>query len=70
MTDAYEELQSTPVEGRTVSFANVVQGKSTQPELYTGEGEEDITDDLEMSDVIQMPSVMSNPNICPVVDIS
>lgn len=70
MTAAYEELQSTPMEGRTFSFANLVQGKSIRPEIYTGEGEEDITDDLDMSDVIQIPSVLSDPNICLVVEIS
>lgn len=35
-------------------FADAVQGRTTSTaEIYTGEGELDITDDLDISDVIQ-----------------
>lgn len=36
-----------------LSFAEVVRGKPTKKQIYTGEGEDDVMDDLSMADIIQ-----------------
>lgn len=48
----------------------MVQGSPPpNAELYTGEGELDITDDLDISDVIRTCDEDIDPKTCPVVDL-
>lgn len=58
--------QTTP---KPVSFADALQGKGKKLEIYTGEGEEDIIDDLDMSDAIQNQRDVVDPETCPIVDL-
>lgn len=53
----------------TGSFANAVMGRTIPTEeLYTGKGEEDAIDDLDVTDVIQMNDEEIDLEMCPVVD--
>lgn len=61
----------TPSQTRTPpSFAEALQGQHKKLEIYTGEGEEDITYDLAMADVIQSLMEALDPETCPIVDLS
>lgn len=51
------------------SFAHAVQGKTQKLKIYTGAGEEDITDDLSIADVIQPLSEGHERLSCLIVDI-
>lgn len=53
----------------TRSFADVVLGKQPPLTFYTGEGEDDIIDDLGMANVIDMQTDVESSPMCPVVDI-
>lgn len=51
------------------TFADAVHTPPPEWSIYTGEGEEDVLDDLGLADVLQASDVAPNPNICPIVDI-
>lgn len=52
------------------SFADVLTGQHHTLTIYTGDGEDDITDDLGMADVIQAPLDAVDPETCPIVELS
>lgn len=52
-----------------MSFIDTVKGRLTQRQVYIGEGEEDIIDDLGLADIMQDHDVVEDVEICLVVDI-
>lgn len=46
-----------------------MKGRLTRRQVYTGEGEEDIIDDLGLADILQDHDVVEDGEICLVVEI-
>lgn len=51
------------------SFAEMLQKQLQKPSLYTGEGEEDIIDDMGITDILQDQETVEEGKLCSVVDI-
>lgn len=64
-----EEMITEQTDWTPASFAATLQGKPSRLEFYTGEGEDDLMDDMSMADIIQPDMEEFDPDICPVVDI-
>lgn len=59
----------TPPPWQTGTFAEMLQKAPTKPPLYTGEGEDDLIDELGMVDILQDQDTVEEGELCPMVDI-
>lgn len=57
---------STPIWQRG-SFVTTIQRKVSALPIYTGEGEEDMMDDLGMEDILLQQDTMEDGELCPIV---
>lgn len=51
------------------SFANVLKGHIHKPQIYTKEGEEDMLDDLGLTDILQEQDIIEEGELCFYVEI-
>lgn len=55
---------------QNLSFVEVVAGQPLAKTLYTGDGEEDLLDDLGLTDILQHQETVLDGEFCPVADLS
>lgn len=55
---------------RGTSFAEVLQGRNTSLPIYTGEGKEDVLDEMSLTDILQNQDMVEEGALCLVVNLS